>query len=206
MIVSLAKFHDVSYLYGEKYTKKAYYNVKYKCNGIELNKILLGFKEKYYLYPIAKVDRNDIKELYDLLYSEFILYYYNEDCIIHNDVSINNMYFHNEDVCIIDFDFSTKGSIYVDFVDLIIKRTYSISDIVEYLLETNNLEKYIDIYNSNSIKFHLEYKGCLLMIGLKVLAYNYYVLSEVDSKDLFDKKMLEIKKLLELLKGRYYGN
>ena len=206
MISSLAMFHDVSYLYKSSYTKKKYYKANQKCNNIPLDKILIEFKEKYYLFPIEKVDRTDIKELYNLFYNEFILHYYKEDCIIHNDVSVNNMYFHNNDVCIIDFDFSVKGSIYVDFVDLIVKRTYDISEISKQLLKKCNLEKYIDIYNKKSKNFHLEYKGCLLMIGLKVLAYNFFVLSRSNSKEKFEKNLIEIKKILELLKGDYYDN
>lgn len=206
MINSLAIFHNVSYLYKNSYAKKRYYKVKQKCNNIVLDKILIGFKEKYYLFPIEKVDRNDIKELYNLFYNEFILHYYKEDCIIHNDISINNIYFHNDDACIIDFDFSIKGSIYVDFIDMIIKRTYDISTISEQLLKKHNLERYIDIYNKKSNNFHLEYKGCLLMIGLKVLAYNFFVLSRSKSKEKFKKNLIEIKKMLELLKGEYYDN
>lgn len=44
------------------------------------------------------------------------------------------------------------------------------------------------------------------MIGLKVLAYNFFVLSISNSKKEFEKNLIEIKKLLELLKGKYYDN
>ncbi|MDY3934205.1 MAG: hypothetical protein SOZ11_01505 [Bacilli bacterium] len=44
------------------------------------------------------------------------------------------------------------------------------------------------------------------MIGLKVLAYNFFVLSKSNSKKEFEKNQIEIKKLLELLKGKYYDN
>lgn len=44
------------------------------------------------------------------------------------------------------------------------------------------------------------------MIGLKVLAYNFLVLSKSNSKKEFEKNLIEIKKLLELLKGKYYDN
>ena len=206
LISSLAVFHDVSYLYKYSYTKKKYYKVKQQCNNIFIDKILIEFKNKYYFFPKKNVDRNDIRKLYNLFYNEFILHYYKEDCIIHNDISINNMYFHNNGVCIIDFDFSTKGSIYVDFIDTIIKRTYGISEISEQLIKKHNLEKYISIYNKKSNNFHLDYKGCLLMIGLKVLAYNFFVLSKSNSKKEFEKNLIEIKKLLELLKGKYYDN
>ena len=206
IVSSLATFHDVSYLYKEVYAKKKYYKVKQQCNNIFIDKILIEFKEKYYFFPVKNVDRNDIKKLYNLFYNEFILHYYKEDCIIHNDISFNNMYFHNNDVCIIDFDFSVKGSIYVDFVDAIVKRTYSINTISEQLIKKHNLEKYIEIYNKKSNNFYLDYKGCLLMIGLKVLAYNFFVLSKSNSKEKFKKNLTEIKKLLELLKGEYYDN
>lgn len=39
------------------------------------------------------------------------------------------------------------------------------------------------------------------MIGLKVLAYNFFVLSRSNSKEKFKKNLIEIKKMLELLKG-----
>ncbi len=206
MISSLAMFHDISYLYKYSYTKKSYYKVKQQCNNILIDKILIEFKEKYYFFPVKNVDRNDIRRLYNLFYNEFILNYYKEDCIMHNDISINNMYFHNNDVCIIDFDFSVKGSIYVDFVDTIIKRTYGISEISEQLIKKHNLKKYVDIYNNKSNNFHLEYKGCLLMIGLKVLAYNFFVLCRSNLKENFEKNLTEIKNLLEVLKGEYYDN
>lgn len=206
MICSLAKFHDVSYLYKKTYTKKGHYKIKQKCNNITIDKILIEFKEKYYLFPIKMVNRSDIKKTYELFYNEFILHYYKEDCIIHNDISINNIYFHNNNVCLIDFDFSVKGSIYVDFVDLIIKRTFNINMISKQLLKNNNLKKYIDIYNKKSNNFYIEYKGCLLMIGLKILAYNFFVLSRSNSKEKLKKNLIEIKELLELLKGEYYDN
>lgn len=205
MISFLAKYHDVSYLYNKQYKKKKYYSVKQKCNDIILDKILINFKEKYYLIPVESVTRSDIKELYDFFYNEFILHYYNDDCIIHNDISINNIYFHNYDVCMIDFDFSTKGSIYVDFIDLVIKRTYDIKKISEYLIKNHILKKYIKIYNENSNNFHITYKGCLLMVGLKLLAYNYYVFSKSKLKAKFEKNVNELKELLELLKKEYYN-
>lgn len=205
-IKTLALFHDTSFLYKHSYSKKKYYEVKQQCNNITIDKILIEFSEKYYNFPIKNVNVDDIKKIYDLFYQEFIFHYYKEDCIIHNDISFNNMYFHNNDVCIIDFDFSVKGSIYVDFVDTIVKRTYGISSIFEQLIKKHNLEKYVDIYNKKSNNFHIEYKGCLLMIGLKVLAYNFFVLSKSNSKEEFEKNLIEIKKMLELLKGKYYDN
>lgn len=44
------------------------------------------------------------------------------------------------------------------------------------------------------------------MIGLKVLAYNFFVLCKSNSKEKFKKNLIEIKKMLELLKGKYYDN
>lgn len=44
------------------------------------------------------------------------------------------------------------------------------------------------------------------MIGLKVLEYNFFVLSKSNSKEKFKKNLIEIKKMLELLKGKYYDN
>lgn len=78
--------------------------------------------------------------------------------------------------------------------------------ISEQLIKKHNLEKYIEIYNKKSNNFYLDYKDCLLMIGLKVLAYNFFVLSKSNSKEKFKKDLTEIKNLLELLKGEYYDN
>lgn len=205
-IIFLAKFHDMSYMYNKTFKKKKYYVINQECNNIMLDKILIGFKEKYYLFPIKEVNNKKLKQLYMFFYNEFISKYYNDDCIIHNDISIYNMYSHNDDLCIIDFDFSTKGSIYVDFVDLIIKRTYNINEICDKMLQKNNLKKLINEYNQTSINFHLEYKGCLLMIGLKVLAYNFFVLSKINSKDIFKNNLFEIEGMLKILKGEYNGN
>ena len=38
------------------------------------------------------------------------------------------------------------------------------------------------------------------------LVYNFFVLSKSNSKKEFEKNQIEIKKLLELLKGKYYDN
>ena len=38
------------------------------------------------------------------------------------------------------------------------------------------------------------------------LVYNFFVLSKSNSKKEFEKNLIEIKKLLELLKGKYYDN
>lgn len=136
VITTVAQYHKVSKSYTCKEYNKSSYRVPFTLCNIELNKILLGFKEKYYLYPkisyqsmpknnsILELFENYQKIFYKLQDSKTIPWF-----ICHNDLTINNLIMGLNGCSIIDFDFGIKTIPYVDFVDVILTRSYNIEEI-----------------------------------------------------------------------------
>ena len=206
LISFLAKFHSVSKLYTQKFYKKDFYNTNFKCNDVKLEKLLLGFQEKYYYGPFLNYKKNQIylennknieivTKKYYSIYKIFTEKYYKEDCIIHNDITSNNI-INNEKIYIIDFDLAITSSVYVDFVDAILKRSQTLDQILILINNKKQIEQYIFEYNNVSKYNQLEYNGVILMICLKICAYNYYVVLQKNQIKTFE---INIKKILKIL-------
>ncbi len=218
LIKFISKFHNVSSSYKKELSKKQYYKYKFICRNYYLDNLLLGFKQKYYIFPRKKIFEkynlvfynnrkyiNEIIKIYDNCYKYFITHYSISDCIIHNDITSNNIIISKNDFYIIDFDLAIKSSIYVDFVDCILKRYDNIYDIFNKKINIlNYINTYVDIYNKYSQRYNLTIDGVLAVIILKIISFNGYVLLNEDNYKEFNNCLKElyllINKMYNLLK------
>lgn len=200
LIKTIANFHKLSKKYTKPYYKKNYYKMKFKCRGVTLYKILLNFSDKYFNFPmnnykknqgliIDKICKKEVEFIinnYIKIYDFFIKNYYNDSCIIHNDITSNNVIFNENGIYLIDFDLSIIGTEYVDFIDAIIKRYNSIHDIVQnYEDFKKDFIKYINIYNKINNYVKLEIEGSISMLVLKLTAVHLYLLLNKQNIDRF---------------------
>jgi len=191
LVKLVAKYHKLSKEYSGEYFKKSYYKMKFKCRGVTLYKILLGFSDKYFIYPMSNYEKNKMlivdhicqKEVaiivnnYVKIYEYFIKNYNINSCIIHNDITSNNVIVNDKGIYLIDFDLSIVGTEYVDFVDSVIRRYDFIDDIVKnYSNLKDDFCKYIDSYNIINNYIKLDISGCLSMLVLKLVAVHLYLL------------------------------
>ena len=207
-IILISKMHNISRDYILK--KKGKYEFYFQCNCSNLNNLLLGFKEKYNVFPLKQynlyknnIDCNLNNKLYKLIqiyqnvYLDFTQNNNIKSCIIHNDISENNIlhyYFKNY---LIDFDCCIKSSEYVDFIDLVIRRYNSL----DYINSNFNriikkIKKYIKIYNKYNKKKKLELMYVLEMFILKIMSYNLYVLFNEEMKNIFINNFNELESLI----------
>lgn len=200
LIISLAKFHTVSKLYPNKYNKKNVYKHSFICKNIKLDVILLDFKNKYYLYPLKNYKRNrknlfdeeinkdlcNMLQIYNTIYKEFIKSYNLNSCIIHNDITSNNVICNNGDIYFIDFDLSIIGTEYVDFVDALIKRHQTLEQISNNFEQVKNeIINKIKLYNEYNTLVKLEYSGAIKMLLLKLMSVNLYLMYNVKNFSIF---------------------
>ncbi len=198
MLRTIADFHNISSKF-DNFKKRNYYDYSFICRGIILDKLLLGFDEKYYIYPrknimdnyniISKDNRlklNEIITIYDYCYNYFINKYNTQDCVIHNDITPNNIIKNNTGIYLIDFDLSIKSSVYVDFVDCILKRYHNLEEILYDNELFQNIDKYINEYNNYSNNI-LKKDAVLCAIILKIISFNFYVLFNKQNACEFNK-------------------
>lgn len=194
---SLALFHNASIKYKKSFNKNLF-NIDICIKNIKLNRLLLGFKEKFYTYPIKSLQlleisqdlKARIQQLIDNLYNNFVDKYGISDCIIHNDLTSNNyIKLENSEYVFIDFDLSILSSVYVDIGDLIFTRNFSLSD---YSLVFNKYKKsiysYLDVYNAYSEK-KVDFYGLVNYAALKLLSYYFYLhckMKPLDFSELLD--------------------
>lgn len=191
LIELLAQFHKLSKEYTDNLFKHNKYDMIFTCKDVVLDKVLLGFKQKYYFYPLNNyqtkkgliVDNKMIEEtnsilvLYKKIYQFFIKNYNINSCIIHNDITSNNVINSKNKLYLIDFDLSIVGSEYVDFIDAIIRRNKTIEEIYgNYSRFKMKCKKYIDRYNSINNYQQLDMNGCLAMLILKLVSVHLYLL------------------------------
>lgn len=219
LVIAIALFHSISAEYNNPFYKQNTYNLEFVCNSITRTNLLLGFKEKYYTYPknnlikrynlIYEENKQFVKELekiYDECYKYFIKNYKKQNCIIHNDLTSNNVIKCNGELYLIDFDLSVKSSVYVDFIDCVIKRYKKVAELLNKFDKNKlNLDYYITLYNQYNKKINIDVIGCYCMIILKILSYNFYI--SLDEKNILgynkDIKVIHsfIKKIYKLYKG-----
>lgn len=191
LIKFVAMFHKLSNEYSGTYLKKSYYKMKLKCRGVTLYKVLLGFSDKYFVFPLNNYKKNKSlivdhvcqKEIdtiinnYVKIYDFFIKNYNVDSCVIHNDITSNNVIFNDRGIYLIDFDLSVISTEYVDFVDSIIRRYDYVDAIVkDYENLKNDFYMYIDSYNIINNYVKLDINGCLSMVILKLVAVHLYLL------------------------------
>ncbi len=184
-VVALAKFHYISSLYKEGYQIGNVLPADTIVCGVHLDKLLIGFEEKYYTYPIKSLtDKTSgekrVEKLYNIytnVYNEFKRLYNINDCIIHNDLTSKNMLSNGfANYAFVDFDFSIKSSVYVDLVDLYLTREYSMYDYINiFYSKRKEIEEVIKFYNENNPVIKLDFRGFVLMAVLKLYSYAFYL-------------------------------
>lgn len=176
--------------------------------GRDLDKILLGFKEKYSIYPKQSLESSKISnvdyilEKHSLIFEKFEKFYGYRDCVIHNDLTSNNVIVTaNHEPVFIDFDFAITSSRYVDFVDIVFTRTLSPTKYLSKLQNRGLIAHYIDLYNCHSHhkQMNICYHGVALMVALKLFTYFAYLKAPVLGLSQKDHSVLS--KLFEYVVG-----
>ena len=193
ILKEIAKLHKVSAKWPDKIFNEKTYDSEDFCCGIQLTKILLGFEEKYYSYPLKNYEENknliplEVREKVDQIVNNFkIIYKYFVErndihsCICHNDLTTNNYLIKDNEVYFIDFDFAIHTSEYVDVIDVILKRSLDFEAIInDYEGFKNNIADLLKSYNEVNDKLTLD--SMLAMLVIKIVSYNIYInLNEVN--------------------------
>lgn len=212
LIIAIAKFHNVSKLYQGKYKKRKIYKCNFVCKNIRLKYLLLDFKNKYYKFPMKNYKKNkkminkkykkyleEIINIYVNFYKQFIVDYKLSSCVIHNDITSNNVINRDGDIYLIDFDLSIKGSEYVDFIDIIIKRYNTLEYICnQFDSIKKDIFNNIKVYNNYNLNINLEYKGVIKMLVLKLMAVNLYLMLNSNNIDKFENDFAYLYKIIKL--------
>ena len=88
IVAYISKFHNASFKYKKELSKSAVYNYEFECKNFTLGTLLLGFEQKYYIYPKKNLLDNynllsytnhkyvdDVLKIYDDCYHYFIQNY-----------------------------------------------------------------------------------------------------------------------------------
>jgi thiamine kinase-like enzyme len=180
----VAKFHSVSRCYKGSIIQKNVLHDSVEIESNFLEQTLIGFEEKYYLYARKCMNEsnqnNDVKNsiigMHEKIYKAFIENFGAKKCIIHNDLTPNNIIM-NDNLYLIDFDFAIKSFEYVDVVDIIFSRNLEIYDYLNYMRD----DLYLNICVNNYNKFNSDEPICVhgvkLMAALKIYTYVMYIFS-----------------------------
>lgn len=213
ILKEIAKFHKVSAKWPDEIFNEKTYDSEDFCCGIQLTKILLGFEEKYYSYPLQNYEENkhliplEVCEKVEQIVNNFkIIYDYFVDkndihsCICHNDLTTNNYLIKDNEVYFIDFDFAIHTSEYVDVIDVILKRSLDFEAIInDYEGFKKNIADLLKSYNEVNDKLTLD--GMLAMLIIKIVSYNIYInLNEVNLVKLLGN-IDQIDKIVTLIKN-----
>ena len=211
----LANFHKVSKKYNHIFLKKKYYNCKFECNGEPLNTLLLGYDEKFHNYPLTNFKKYknilnyennkkyvSIINFYNDCYNYIKKRFNNSFCIIHNDITKNNVINNENGLFLIDFDLSCYSYEIVDISDAIISLYNNLNLII------NKFDKlYKDI--SSSIKIYNKYNNInikvidvLFQIFIKIVSYNCYVVINMNNKNIFKNNFNLVYKIMNLIKEK----
>ena len=115
LIKMLAIFHNESSKYPNKFNKKNVYDFDFECRQIILHHLLLGYEEKYHVYPLENyyknkkfIDTNNIEiskkiiQFYEESYQYIVKNHNIKSCIIHNDITKNNIINNKNGLYLID--------------------------------------------------------------------------------------------------------
>jgi hypothetical protein len=189
-IYEIAKMHNVSYAFHLPYNISVI-DSEVTIRGVVLNKILLGFNEKFYEYPLKNInekqqfynqsDRFCIENLiniYKTVFYNFTAENNIKECICHNDISVDNVIFNKDECYIIDFDFLSISSEYVDLIDAIILRNLPLKEINRIIGDNNELGTIQKIYYKENRNYPLNIWSIKQMILLKIVSFYFYIKAE----------------------------
>lgn len=178
----IAKYHSVSKQYPNTLIQKNILKNAVEIEKINIEQTLIGFDEKYYTYArkvfLEKCHDNRIREivmqLHDSVYKEFLNTASKDSCIIHNDLTSNNVVMNNQ-LYLIDFDFAINSSIYVDLTDILFPRNLEIMDYLLVMKDNIYIKLNVDYYNSINLSEKVNVHGVKLMAALKLFTFIMYI-------------------------------
>ena len=212
ILKEIATFHKIAAKWSLEELNDKVYDSEDFCCGIMLKKILLGFEEKYYSYPLQNYEENknliplEVREKVEQIVNNFkIIYKYFVErndihsCICHNDLTTNNYLIKDDKIYFIDFDFAIHTSEYVDVIDVILKRSLDLEDAINNYEEfKKNISSLLNSYNEVNDKLTLE--SMLAMLVIKIVSYNIYInLNEVNLSKLLND-INQIEQITNLIK------
>ena len=213
LIKLLSIFHKVSKKYPFNFTKKNYYYHDFECNGHRLNKILLGYDEKFHIYPlknyskfinIFKFNNNEkyieIINFYNFCYNKIRNKYKNSLCIIHNDITKNNVVNSYNGLFLIDFDLCNYSYEIVDIADAVMIHFDNLTSLLNNIDELfDNLKNIVKLYNKfNNINLTMD--DIIFQIFIKLVSYNCYVVLDLNNKKMFEKNFDILYDIMKLIK------
>lgn len=186
----IGHFHRLSKMYKNEVIQKKVLEDPVFIEGVLLGNTLIGFEEKYYSYVRkaflkANCEQN-VKEKVLLwhkqIYEAFLKVASINDCIIHNDLTSQNMIM-SDKLYLIDFDFAIKSSVYVDIADVIFPRSIEVEDYIRWIKDRNFINEAVRRYNRINEGVFIETEGICLMAALKLFVFVMYIYSQTHSID-----------------------
>lgn len=186
----IGQFHKLSRMYKNEVIQKKVLEDPVFIGGVLFDKTLIGFKEKYYLYARKTIlkstceqkVRNDILLWHQQIYDAFLKIANTNDCIIHNDLTSQNMIM-SDKLYLIDFDFVIRSSVYVDVADVILPRSIEIEDYLRWIKDRSFMDDIAKRYNYINAGMFVKSEGLCLMAALKIYVYIMYIYSQSHSID-----------------------
>lgn len=178
------RLHRASRAYSGTLLQKRVLRDEVFIEGAALGRVLLGFREKYERYPReaflrvcpASVRRDRVAAMHAALYAAFCGEADTEACIIHNDLTPNNI-LPGVQPTLIDFDLAIRSSVYVDVADIAFPRTLSL---YEYLpqLQSPLLADEVALYNRLWGGEPITVRGLKRMGALKLFVFVMYIYAQ----------------------------
>lgn len=179
-----ALLHRVSRAYPGTLLQKRVLRDEVSIEGVTLGRVLLGFGEKYAHYPReaflnacpASALRDRIAAMHAALYAAFCGEADTEACIIHNDLTPNNI-LPGLQPTLIDFDLAIRSSVYVDVADIVFPRTLSLHEFLPHMQASSLAEK-AALYNRGSGGEPITVQGLKRMGALKLFVFVMYIYAQ----------------------------
>lgn len=179
-----ALLHRASRAYPGTLLQKRVLRDEVSIEGATLGRVLLGFGEKYAHYPreaflgacLAPVLRDRIAAMHAALYAAFCGEADTEACIIHNDLTPNNILLGPQPT-LIDFDLAIRSSVYVDVADIVFPRTLSLYEYLPHI-QASSLADRVALYNRVGGGEPITVRGLKRMGALKLFVFVMYIYAQ----------------------------
>lgn len=179
-----ALLHRASRAYPGTLLQKRVLRDEVSIEGATLGRVLLGFREKYEHYPReaflrvcrTPARRDRIAAMHAALYAAFCGEADTEACIIHNDLTPNNI-LPGPQPTLIDFDLAIRSSVYVDVADIVFPRTLSLYDFLPHMQAPSLADK-VALYNRVSGGEPITVRGLMRMGALKLFVFVMYIYAQ----------------------------
>lgn len=213
MVIAVSLFHECSKKSGININKKSTYDMDFECNNHKLSKIIIGYDDKYSKYPLDNYNKlkdkmgfscnkkyNEIMDYYQYCFNYIKTKYKEPDCIIHNDISRNNILCHGKSLYLIDFDLCIKSYEIVDVTDIVLSNYYGLDNIINNYDEIRKVIKdSVETYNKYN-NIGIQDNDILFQLFLKIVSYNCYVILNKNNKEEFENNFSKVHKILKLIR------